>query len=73
VATIPFIFGESVVVIKNVPAEICGNCHEPFLAGRATDRVTELLNEHKALHSEVVIVAFDEYRTPAKQAELAIG
>ena len=31
VATIPFLLSEEkVIIIKGVPSEICGDCHEPF-------------------------------------------
>lgn len=43
-ATTPFVFEETVVVVKGVPAEICSNCHEPFLDGVVTDHVMALLS-----------------------------
>jgi YgiT-type zinc finger domain-containing protein len=60
-ATIPFILSNNmVVVIKNVPAEVCDNCHEPFVAGRVTDQVTTLLRQLKSLRSEVSVVTYSE-------------
>jgi len=60
-ATIPFILeSDTIVVIKDVPAEICSDCHEPFTAGHATDRVTALLRQLQALRSEVSVVAYAE-------------
>ena len=60
-ATIPFILeSDTIVVIKDVPAEICSDCHEPFTAGHATDRVTALLHQLQALHSEVSVVTYAE-------------
>jgi hypothetical protein len=38
-------------VIKDVPAETCSNCHEPFMTGKVTDRVSSLLQQLKALHN----------------------
>jgi hypothetical protein len=49
-----------VVVIRNVPAEVCDNCHEPFVAGRVTDQVTTLLCQLKSLRSEVSVVTYSE-------------
>ncbi len=61
VATIPFILGDNVVVvIKGVPAEVCSNCHEPFVAGRVTDQVSALLRQLKSLRSEVSVVTYAE-------------
>lgn len=64
VSTIPFMLSHGrVVVIKSVPAEICQDCHEPFTAGQATDRVLELVKQLKTLGSELSIVAYSEYVT----------
>lgn len=60
-ATIPFILDrDTVVVIKEVPAEICSNCHEPFVSGKITDEVSALLRQLKSLHSEVSVVTYAE-------------
>jgi YgiT-type zinc finger domain-containing protein len=60
-ATIPFVLEpDTVIVIKGVPAETCLDCHEPFVAGQAADRVTALLRQLKALRSEVSVVAYAE-------------
>lgn len=60
-ATIPFILEpDTVIVIKGVPAEICTNCHEPFVAGQAADQIATLLRQLKALRSEVSVVTYAE-------------
>jgi YgiT-type zinc finger domain-containing protein len=51
-ATVPFILENTVIVIKDVPAEMCASCHEPFMTGKVTDRVTDLLK------SEVSVVSY---------------
>lgn len=56
-ATIPFILGNTVIVVKDVPAEICSNCHEPYMTGEVTDRITVLLNQLRSLLAEVSIVS----------------
>jgi len=43
VTNIPFVLDETILVMKDVPAEICEDCHEPFLAGYVTDQVMALL------------------------------
>jgi YgiT-type zinc finger domain-containing protein len=49
VATIPFVLSEEkVIVIKGVPAETCGDCHEPFMSGKITDDVMALVSHRKA-------------------------
>jgi YgiT-type zinc finger domain-containing protein len=57
-ANIPFIFDGTVIVVKQVPAEICSDCHEPFMAGYATDEVMSLLNQLRTLPSEVTVVNY---------------
>jgi YgiT-type zinc finger domain-containing protein len=59
-ANIPFIFDDTVIVVKGVPADICSDCHEPFLAGYVTDQVMSLLNQLKMLQSEVSVVVYSE-------------
>jgi YgiT-type zinc finger domain-containing protein len=60
-ATIPFILSNNtVVVIKNMPAEVCDTCHEPFVTGRVTDQVSTLLRQLKSLRSEVSVVTYSE-------------
>ncbi|MDZ7760800.1 MAG: type II toxin-antitoxin system MqsA family antitoxin [Desulfovermiculus sp.] len=41
-ATITLQRGETTVVIKNVPAEVCDNCGEYYLSEEMTERVLEL-------------------------------
>mgnify|MGYP005726332901 CR=1 FL=1 len=60
-ATIPFITGKNIiVVIKDVPAEICLDCHEPYVSGSVTDQVLALLKQLKSLKSEVSIVTYSQ-------------
>jgi len=58
-ATIPFITSKNIViVVKDVPAEICLDCHEPYVKGRVTDQVLALLKRLKSLKSEVSVVKY---------------
>jgi YgiT-type zinc finger domain-containing protein len=60
-ATIPFLVRGTVIVIKDVPARICEECDEPFLAGPATDTVTDLLAELRSLRAEVSVIVFPDH------------
>jgi YgiT-type zinc finger domain-containing protein len=60
VATIPFVSGKSVVLIKNVPAEVCQSCHEPYTVGLVTDRITELLKQTYMVPAEISIITYSE-------------
>ena len=55
-ATIPFIVGGAVFVVKDVPAELCQSCHEPFMTGEVVDRLTTLLNPLSRLNAEVSVL-----------------
>jgi YgiT-type zinc finger domain-containing protein len=57
-ATIPFVSGQSVVVIKQVPAEVCDTCGEPFLHAEATDVVSSLLEKALASSAEVSVMTY---------------
>jgi YgiT-type zinc finger domain-containing protein len=42
-ATIPFLLSEEkVIVIKGVPSETCGDCHEPFMSGKVSDSIDKV-------------------------------
>jgi hypothetical protein len=47
-----------VVLIKDVPAEICANCHEPFATGQATDGIIGLLSPLRDLKAEVLVLSY---------------
>jgi len=57
-AAVPFLLRNSVVLIKDVPAEICANCHEPFTSGKVTDGVIDLLNPLRDLRAEVLVLSY---------------
>jgi YgiT-type zinc finger domain-containing protein len=59
-ATVPFLFPKTVVLIKDVPADICSSCHEPFTTGKVTDRIVDMLNPLRALQAEVLILSYSE-------------
>jgi YgiT-type zinc finger domain-containing protein len=61
-ATIPFVLGKSVAVIKQVPAEVCDTCGEPFLHAEATDAVSLLLDKALASNAEVSVMTYPARR-----------
>lgn len=61
-ATVPYVLQQDmVVVVKNVPAIICTDCREPFMSGKVTDRIVEMLEQLKSLGSEISVVSYQEY------------
>ncbi|MCI0830946.1 MAG: type II toxin-antitoxin system MqsA family antitoxin [Chloroflexi bacterium] len=57
-SAVPFIFEGTVIVVKDVPAESCRSCHEPYVSGKVTDKLTKLLTRLKMLKNEVSIVSY---------------
>ena len=57
---VPFVFDQMVIVVKDVPAEVCANCHEPYVTGAVTDRLTDLLNRLRALQTEISVVSYND-------------
>lgn len=66
-ATIPFIFPEAVIVVKDVPSEICSNCHEAFTDGSVTGRLADLLAHLRRLKTEVSIMSYNDATSAAAQ------
>ena len=50
--------GESTVVIKNVPAEICQNCGEYYLSSPVSAQVMKLAEQELQHNNEVEVIAY---------------
>jgi YgiT-type zinc finger domain-containing protein len=59
-AAIPFLLPGTVILVKDVPAEICSSCHEPYATGQVTDRIVSLLRPLRSLPAEVLILSYSE-------------
>lgn len=59
-ATLPFVVKGSVVVVKGVASEVCGDCGEAFLSGKVTDVVAALLKDAVNRRIEMVVVTLPE-------------
>ncbi len=57
-ATLPFLLGDKVIVIRDVPSEICSDCGEPFMKSSVAGAVEKLLDHLEELRSEVSIVYY---------------
>ncbi len=49
---------ESIVVIKNVPADVCENCQEHYLSGKVTEQVLSQAEEAIQRGAEIEVVGF---------------
>lgn len=57
-ATIPLVAAERVITVRAVPAEVCGDCGEAYLQGNVVDGVQKLVDELRALETEVSVVRY---------------
>jgi len=60
VAAIPYLMPDAVIVVKDVPAEICGSCNEPFTSGSVTDHIVAMLSTACALKAEVLVFSYHD-------------
>jgi len=58
--TLPFVVNKSVIIIKNVPAEVCSQCAEPVMSSAVARKVDALLKQVDRLHSEILVVGYAE-------------
>ena len=58
VATVPFVLGKAVAIVRDAPAFICENCDEPFMTSHTTDIVTKLLSRLQSLGAELSVVSY---------------
>jgi len=56
--TLVFERGNSTIIVKNVPAEICDNCDESYLLENISRDVLELVNKEIGKGIEVEILNF---------------
>ena len=68
-AAVPFLLPNAVILVKDVPAEICSSCHEPFTTGKVTDRIVSLLEPFRAVKAEVLILSYEDQPSPASLIE----
>jgi YgiT-type zinc finger domain-containing protein len=59
-ATIPFVVGSSVVIIKEVPAEVCVQCDEAIMSSQVAAVVDTLLKQAQQSGFEVSIVTYGQ-------------
>ncbi|MFQ6058026.1 MAG: YgiT-type zinc finger protein [Anaerolineae bacterium] len=59
-ATLSFVVGSSVVVIKGVPAEVCTQCSEAIMTSEVAAQVDNLLKQIHRSGFEVSIVTYEQ-------------
>lgn len=58
--TIPFVVERKIVIVKEVPAEVCTQCGEAFLSTEVSEIVTVAVRELIRQHAELTVVNFSE-------------
>jgi YgiT-type zinc finger domain-containing protein len=58
ITTLPFLIAEKVIVVKNVPAEICSDCGEAYMKSQVAGIIEDILDRLEDLQSEVSIVYY---------------
>jgi YgiT-type zinc finger domain-containing protein len=58
-ATLPFVVDSSVIVIKDVPAEVCTQCREAVLTSEVAEVVDRLLKQVERTGFEVSIIRYE--------------
>ena len=59
-ATIPFVMNKSIVIVKQVPAEVCTQCGEPIMNSDVAAVVDRLLKQAQRSGFEVSIVTYGQ-------------
>ncbi len=59
ITTIPFLSGQRVTVIKDVPAELCSDCGESYMKSSVVDKIESLLDRLEELQSEMSVVHYE--------------
>jgi len=57
--TVPLLSGEKIVVVKDVPAEICNDCGEPYMMSRVVEEIEELLERLDKINSEMSVIHYN--------------
>ncbi|HEY64423.1 MAG TPA: type II toxin-antitoxin system MqsA family antitoxin [Caldilineae bacterium] len=63
-ATLPFVVKGTVVIVKGALAEVCEDCGEAFLTGKATDEVVALLQDAVSRGVELTVVTLPQVPSP---------
>jgi YgiT-type zinc finger domain-containing protein len=58
ITTAPFFVEEKIIVIKDVPAEICAECGESYVKSNVVDKIETLLDKIEDLRSEMSVVHY---------------
>ena len=58
VTAAPFFIREKIIVIKDVPAELCSDCGEAYMKSSVVDKIEVLLDKLDDLDSEMSVIHY---------------
>ena len=53
-----FFIDEKIIIIKDVPAEVCADCGEAFTKSSVAGRIEDILDKAEILHTEMSVLHF---------------
>ena len=56
--TIPFLVEEKIVVVKDVPAEICADCGEAYMKSSVVGKIETMLDRLNDLNTEMSVIHY---------------
>jgi YgiT-type zinc finger domain-containing protein len=59
ITTIPFLTGEKVAVIRNVPAEICSDCGEAYMKSVVVGKIESILDRLEGVGYEMSVIHYE--------------
>ena len=59
-ATVPFTIGSNVIVVKDVPANVCTQCGEVTLNSEVASVIDKLLKQTQQVGLEVSVVSYEQ-------------
>ena len=54
----PFFIDQKIIIIKDVPAEVCADCGEAFTKSSVAGRIEDILDKVEISHAEISVVHF---------------
>jgi len=59
ITTLPFVVGDSVIVIRQIPAEVCTQCGEAIVSSRVARRVDQIVKQAQHSGFEISIANYE--------------
>ncbi len=71
VVTVPFVIGSKVVVIREVPAQVCTQCGEVVLSSEVAEIIDRFLKQIQYTGVEVSVITYGHLKEVAEREPVA--